>query len=147
MASAMDRQGSAAWAALSAASRKMLIVIEQAIAERGTREVELAFSHFLDAPPELAISRPVIRHCVRRLEALGFVTVRLGAKRVNVFALSQEFWSVDKTSAKRRLARAKAAKPKPAPRQLQLGQALGPSQQEGRRRSPCSNLRCDSSRA
>ena len=118
-----DRESSPAWHALSKASRRMLIVIEHAIAERGGREAELSYSYFLDAPPELAISRPVIRPCVRRLEAVGFIRVRLGQRRINVFALSDDWRAIDKAGAKRRLARAKATKPRPAPKQLRLGEA------------------------
>ena len=119
-----NRESSEAWLALSAASRKMLVVIERAIAERGS-PVELAYSHFLDAPPELAISRPVIRHCIRRLAALHFVEL-VPHRRINTFALSDGWRAIDKTSAKKRLARAKATKPRPAPRQLQLGEKSQP---------------------
>ena len=118
-----NRESSAAWQALSRSARKLVLTVEHELAQRGTREVALSYSSFLDAPLELVISRPVIRHSIKKAAALGFVAVALGPRRINVFALSDDWKKINnKAEAKRRLTMAKTAQPRPA-RQLQLGES------------------------
>ena len=88
-------QKSEAYAVLSEGGRKVLHVIDAEV-RRG------AVSISLDTLSELSgLCRSSVRCGIRLCETLGFLSVMLGPRRTNQFALSDGWRSVDEDEAKR----------------------------------------------
>jgi hypothetical protein len=107
---------SAAYAALSVGGKRVLHVVEEQ-APHGAVGISLA--QFMSQ----GMCRAAARFGIKQVELLGFVSVSMGPRRVNVFRLSDGWRGLDADEAKRRVAqarlpmppRASSAPPKPVP--------------------------------
>ena len=99
----MDREHSAAYAAMTLAGRRVLPFVEHQIEQHGDG-IALSLS---DLMAHGGGCRSAIRYGVRQLQQLGFVTIGQGPRRVHVFSLAGGWRSLDADEAARRVATAR----------------------------------------
>jgi hypothetical protein len=136
MADRSEVLASAAYAALKPNGRRVLRLIEDEI-ERGTASLSLdAIEH------RLGCSRATARFALKEIVLCGFVSVSVGVRRVNTFALADGWRALDAVEAKRLVGLSKLpmplqpAAPKPAPRSVKpkpAPQPVEPPRTEQRR--------------
>ena len=106
-----DLENSPAYAVLSGNARSMLRVIRSAAADDCTT-VSLTYAAFVDE----RISRPSIRHCLHQLEALCFVRIERGPRRINNFTLLPDYKNLSANQVAERRVLARAPRPRlPSP--------------------------------
>jgi len=100
-----DHEHSPAYLALTPAGRRVLHVIESEV-ERGMASISLN-----DFTQRFGCSRAGARYGLKQCALLGFVSIDMGPRRVNVFALADGWKSIDRVEASRLVQLAKLPKP------------------------------------
>ena len=91
-----DRSESPAYAALPKSARKVLAAIERAIGDGSSASVS-----YVDFRLDHHIGRRSVSPALKLLDHLGLIEIEPGPRLVNVFKLSNRWWTIDEIEAAR----------------------------------------------